>query len=95
MSPAEAPAYLPSCRYRAARRSGSSKRCAGIYSVSELGSKTLIGATSCGCGSCSPAQPSLDGGATKMLGRIIVYAYVVMLAISVLLEKPITLAIGP
>ena len=48
-----------------------------------------------GCGSCSPAQPSLDGGATEMLGRIIVYAYVVMLAISVLLEKPIPLAIGP
>ena len=30
-----------------------------------------------------------------MLGRIIVYAYVVLLAISVLLEKPIPLAIGP
>jgi len=30
-----------------------------------------------------------------MLGRVIVYAYVVSLAISMLLEKPIPLAIGP
>lgn len=53
----------------------------------------LLGATT--RGSCSPAQPSLDGGATEMLGRVIVYAYVVSLAVSMLLEKPIPLAIGP
>ena len=37
----------------------------------------------------------LDGGATEMLGRVIVYAYVVLLMASLLLEQPIPLAIGP
>ena len=46
---------------------------------------------------CSPArrQPSLSGGATEMLARAIVYAYVVLLAASLLLEQPIPLAISP
>jgi len=30
-----------------------------------------------------------------MLGRVIVYAYVVLLAASLLLERPMPLAIGP
>ena len=95
MSAIEAPAYLPSCRYWGGTTIPELYRCASIHSVNDWGLTTVVSATSCGCGSCSPAQPSLDGGATEMLGRIIVYAYVVMLAISVLLEKPIPLAIGP
>ena len=58
---------------------------------------TSVGVAPGGSASCLPTwtRRSLDGGATEMLGRVIVYAYVVLLMASLLLEQPIPLAIGP
>ena len=57
----------------------------------------LDGVAHGGSASCLPTwtRPSLRGGATEMLGRVIVYAYVVLFAASLLLEQPIPLAIEP
>jgi hypothetical protein len=65
--------------------------------ASEHGWTTSVGVALCGFASCSPTRmrSSLGGGATEMLGRVIVYAYVVLFAASLLLEQPIPLAIGP
>jgi hypothetical protein len=58
---------------------------------------TSVGVAPVGSASCSPTRKrrSLGGGATEMLGRVIVYAYVVLFAASLLLEQPIPMAIGP
>ena len=65
--------------------------------ASDRGWSGSVGAAPGGSASCLPTRkrPSLDRGATEMLGRAIVYAYVVLLAASLLLEQPIPLAIGP
>ena len=65
--------------------------------ASDRGWPTSVGVAPGGFASCSPIRKrrSLGGGATEMLGRVIVYAYVVLLAASLLLEQPIPMAIGP
>ena len=63
----------------------------------DRGWSTSVGGAHVGSASYLPTRKrrSLDGGATEMLGRVMVYAYVVLLAASLLLEQPIPLAIGP
>ena len=65
--------------------------------ASDRGWPTSVGVAPDGFASCSPIRKrrSLGAGATEMLGRVIVYSYVVLLAASLLLEQPIPLAIGP
>jgi hypothetical protein len=65
--------------------------------ASDRGWSTSVGAAPGGSASCLPTRKrrSLGGGATEMLGRVFIYAYVVLLAASLLLEQPIPLAIGP
>ena len=65
--------------------------------ASDRGWSTSVGVVPAGSASCSPTRKrrSLNDGATEMLGRVIVYAYVVLFAASLLLEQPIPMAIGP